>query len=150
MKRMLSILSLVCACAHGEVPRVAVARATLPDHIRDQLPRHGVVVWIAGGEGSLFVTFDRDAKTLRTRTVRPATPDVTSSRTLTAAQTKRLWLLADEAWREPRARAREPHHDYNEVLAVGDGDDAFLLEGNGSIETPAAAAAVKAVIDASS
>lgn len=150
MRLMIWIVSVFCACAHGgEAPRAVVSRTTLPDQVRDLLPRHGAVVWIAGGEGSLFVTFDRDARTLRTRTVRPASADVTSARTLTAAQSDRLWALADKAWREPRPPPHEPHLDHDEVLAIGDGDDAFLFDGNGSIETPAGAAAVKAMVDAS-
>ena len=147
---MMWIFVLLCACAHAaEPPRAVVKRASLPDQLREQLPRRGAVVWLAGGEGSLFVMFDRDAKTIRTLTVQPAAPDATTSRKLTSAQVKRFWSLADAAWREPRGPTHEPHLDYNEELAIGDGDDAFHLEGNGSIEQPAAAALIKALVDAS-
>jgi len=144
---MIRLLLALCACA-AQPPRAVVARSTLPENIRVQLPTHGIVVWIAGEQGSLFVTLDRDTKMIRTRTVRPAS-DETQARTLRAEDTKRLWSLADAAWRTSRGPSHPPHLDYNEVLAVGDGDDAFYLDGHGSIEAPAAAAAVRAMLDVS-
>lgn len=49
-----------------------------------------------------------------------------------------LVLIADRAWREPRAPNRNPNPDYDEVLAMRDGDAAYFARGFGPLRGGAA------------
>lgn len=157
-----TISSIVTACSHAapahspasaqgpapSTPRIITARAQLPDIVRERLPAHGVYVWLAGEAAAAFITLDRDSGTLRQRTHHHGRPDNVKEHRLGSSEVQRLWALAETAWREPAAPPHEPVLDYNEALAIGDGGDAYYLEGHGSIEQPAAAAVVKALADA--
>jgi hypothetical protein len=150
--RWLTCLAVAIGACGGQQPspqaQHVTKRAALPEELRDRVPTHGVFVWLAGGEGSELYTFDRDASTLKVLSARPGQPDEVKTKTLSAAEAKQLWDLAQAAWREGTPPPREPHLDYNETLAVGDGDATFVFDGGGSIETKAATAAIKAIVDA--
>jgi hypothetical protein len=134
-------------------PRAITPRAQLPKAIQPLLPKHGI--YAAGGgltSSAWRVVVDADAASVRAGTSAksnaPSTGalDTQASFTVPRGDLASLMALAETAWREPAPTAPpSPTADYDEVLIVVDGDDAFYLDGYGPIRRDAAAAVIKAV-----
>lgn len=58
---------------------------------------------------------------------------------------QRILEIADRAWREARPPTRRPTADYDEVLAMRDGDDHFFAQGFGPLRGGAAEELVRAL-----
>jgi hypothetical protein len=146
-------LGLVVGCAapvaYVEAPRTnATARVDLPDRVDDALPQRGVYVRIDGMDDSEAYVLDRDAATLVIRTHVAAHPPTQRVRRLGASRTAHLWSLAIAAWRDGPPPPRGHTFDHDETLAVADGNATFYLHGDGEITSPAAAAAIRAIVAA--
>ena len=164
MWRIAGLLCLV-ACSsgpqgsqptHGGVaptvttPRVITARAKLPEAVKPLLPQHGI--YIAGGglvSSAWRVVIDADANTIYGGTASAAnapsfgTMDKEKRRELSPRNEVLLMRLAEDAWREvPPKDPGDPTADYDEIMIVVDGDDAFYLQGFGPIRRPLAAKAI--------
>lgn len=124
-------------------------RDNLPTVIKPLLPQRGF--YAAGGglvSSAWRVVVDRDAKTIFAGTA--AGPNAASfgkldsetTRPLSARNEAHLTELAEAAWREPPAAPSSPTADYDEILIIVDGEDAFFLQGFGPIRQPAAAKAI--------
>lgn len=91
------------------------------------------------------IVVDRDAKTIYAGTAQGANApsfgkmDTETTKQLSPRNDRHLAELAEVAWREPPARPTEGTADYDEILIIVDGSDAFLLQGFGPIRSPAAA-----------
>lgn len=128
----------------------ATPRSRLPAAIQPHLPMKGI--YAAGGglvSSAWRVVVDLDRKTIFGGTSQGAnTPsfgklDKEATRPLTPANEKLLWKLAEDARAEPPATTPpRPTADYDEVLVVLDGDEAFYLQGYGPIRQPLAAKAI--------
>jgi hypothetical protein len=138
--------------AHDE-PRAITPRAQLPKLIQPLLPKHGI--YAAGGgltSSAWRVVVDADAASVRAGTsAKPNAPsygalDKQASLPIARADVAGLMALGEAAWREPPpSTPPSPTADYDEILIVVDGDDAFYLEGYGPIRRDAGAAVIKAV-----
>jgi hypothetical protein len=160
-----SVLVVVAGCGGGSSPppsntgprpptvitkRVVTARAKLPQALQPLLPRHGI--YVAGGglmSSAWRVVIDTDADTIHAGT--SSKPNASSvgkmekeaRKDLSPRNETLLVRLAEDAWREPPPEAPpDPTADYDEILIVLDGDDAFFLEGFGPIRRPLAAKAI--------
>jgi len=159
----LALLLVVMGCGDASTPkpekpaqpmttnRQITPRDKLPDVIKPLLPQRGF--YAAGGgmvSSAWRVVVDRDAKTIFAGTA--AGPNASSFGKLDTEATKplsqrndvHLTELAEDAWREPPSTDRpNPTADYDEILIVVDGNDAFLLQGYGPIKQPRAAKAIE-------
>ncbi|MEO8705715.1 MAG: hypothetical protein ABI867_37130 [Kofleriaceae bacterium] len=129
--------------------RVVTARTALPKAIQPLLPAHGI--YVAGGglmSSAWRVVIDADANTIAVGTnAKPGSSSVAMQneqrKDLSPRNETLLMRLAEDAWREPPPKAAsDPTADYDEILVVLDGDDAFFLEGFGPIRRPLAAKAI--------
>lgn len=130
--------------------RVITPRGKLPAAIRPLLPEHGI--YIAGGglvSSAWRVVVDVDKNTIYGGTA--STPNTASfgpmekekTRDLSQRNEVLLMRLVEDAWREePPKQPPDPTADYDEVMIVVDGDDAFYLQGFGPIRRPLAAKAI--------
>lgn len=125
-------------------------RDKLPEVIKPLLPQRGF--YAAGGglvSSSWRVVVDRDAKTIVAGTA--AGPNAASFGKLDKEVTKplsqrnnaHLTELAEAAWREAPGQPEHGTADYEEILIIVDGGDAFYLQGFGPIKQPAAAKAIE-------
>ncbi len=134
-----------------QADRRLTPRDQLPKPIQPLLPRRGI--YAAGGglvSSAWRIVVDRDAKTIyRGTAAGPNAPsfgkmDGEATKDLSPANDTHLTELAEAAWREPPSAAPpRPTADYDEILIVVDGNDAFFLEGFGPIRQPAAAKAIE-------
>ncbi|HUJ57011.1 MAG TPA: hypothetical protein VLX92_00805 [Kofleriaceae bacterium] len=129
-------------------PRRVTPLAGVPDYVVQYLPAHGIYVDIGGEEGSETIALDRETGRLRVRLAHEGRPPAISERALPRREVDRLWSLAEAAWREPPPPAHERVLDFDELLAMRDGNDAFYLDGGGKITPPAAAELVEAMAKA--
>jgi hypothetical protein len=139
------------AAGESRLPaRRVVARASLPQVIRPNLPGRGV--YAAGGglvSSAWRVVVDFGDGELRAGwTRRPSAPsygpmEKETKRKLQAAEVAELQGLTEKAWRAPEPPLSPPIADYDEILIAVDRDDAFFLQGYGPIR----AAEAEAVID---
>ena len=130
--------------------RALTPRSKLPAAIQPLLPRHGI--YVAGGglmSSSWRIVVDTDADTIvagtdpRVNSPSNGPAPKRSQRALSPRNKVLLTRLAEDAWREPAATTPpDPTADYDEILVVLDGDDAFFLEGYGPIRQPLAAKAI--------
>ncbi len=140
---------------HGGTPpalasRALTPRAELPAAIQPHLPVHGI--YVAGGglvSSAWRIIVDTDKNTIQvgtsTKSNAPSFGPMDKQATKDLSQRNRLLLtqLAEDAWREPPLKERpSPTADYDEILVVLDGNDAFYLEGFGPIREPLAAKAI--------
>jgi hypothetical protein len=136
--------------AHEE-PRAITPRAQLPKAIQPLLPKHGI--YAAGGglmSSPWRVVVDADAAVVRAGTSAKSNApsygalDKQTSFAIARTDLASLMALGEAAWREPPPTTPpSPTADYDEILIVVDGDDAFYLEGFGPIRRDAAAAVIK-------
>ena len=127
--------------------RQITAREQLPQPIQALLPQRGI--YAAGGgmvSSAWRIVVDRDAKTIyRGTAAGPNAPsfgkmDTEATKPLSPRNDRHLAELAEAAWREPPpTEHRHATADYDEVLIVVDGPDAYFVQGEGPIEQPAAA-----------
>jgi len=98
------------------------------------------------------IVVDRDAKTIYRGTAQGPNAasfgkmDTESKKDLSPRNDTHLNELAEAAWREPpdpNPGRPNPGADYDEILIVVDGNDAFFLQGFGPIKQPAAAKAIE-------
>ncbi|HEX4449556.1 MAG TPA: IPT/TIG domain-containing protein [Kofleriaceae bacterium] len=139
--------------AARDEPRAITPRAKLPSVIQPLLPKHGI--YAAGGgltSTRWRVVVDADAATVHAGTSAKSNApsygalDKQSTLRIARADLASLMTLAEAAWREPPPSAPpSPTADYDEILIVVDGDDAFYLDGFGPIRRDAGAAVIKAV-----
>jgi hypothetical protein len=127
--------------------RQITPRESLPKPILPLLPQRGF--YAAGGglvSSAWRVVVDRDAKTITTGVA--AGPNAASfgkmdqeaAMPLSERNDAHFAGLGEAAWREAPSKDRpDPTADYDEVLIVVDGNDAFFLQGFGPIRQPAAA-----------
>ena len=120
--------------------------------IQPLLPERGI--YAAGGglvSSAWRVVVDRNAKTIYRGTAQGPNAasfgkmDNETKKDLSPRNDSHLGELAEAAWREapdPNPGRPNPGADYDEILIVVDGPDAFFLEGYGPIKTPAAAKAI--------
>jgi hypothetical protein len=156
-----ALLVILVACStppdgpSGPQPPVSTQRAItprskLPPAIATLLPMHGV--YMAGGglvSTPWRVVVDYDNKTIYGGTSKAANGpsygamDKEATRELSPRNEVHLIKLAEDAWREtPPKGPVDPTADYDEILVVLDGDDAFYLQGFGPIRRPLAAKAI--------
>ncbi len=138
--------------AHDE-PRAITPRAQLPKVIQALLPKHGI--YAAGGgltSTPWRVVVDADAAMVHAGTSAKSNApsygplDKQASLPIARADLASVMALGEAAWREPPpSTPPSPTADYDEILIVVDGDDAFYLEGFGPIRRDAASAVIKAV-----
>jgi IPT/TIG domain len=136
-----------------DAPRAITPRAQLPKVIQPLLPKHGI--YAAGGgltSTPWRVVVDADAAIVRAGTSAKSNApsygplDKQASVPIARADLASLIALGEAAWREPPPTTPpSPTADYDEILIVVDGDDAFYLDGFGPIRRDAAAAVIKAV-----
>lgn len=126
--------------------RQLTPRDKLPEVVQPLLPQHGI--YAAGGglvSSAWRVVVDRDAKTIYAGTAQGANAasfgkmDKESTKPLSPRNDTHLVELAEAAWREPRGKPTDATADYDEILIIVDGNDAFFLQGYGPIRQPAAA-----------
>lgn len=125
-------------------------RSQLPAAILPHLPMKGI--YAAGGglvSSAWRVVVDLDRRTVFGGSSQDANApsygklDKETTRPLSAANEQLLWQLARDAWAEPPSQSPpRPTADYDEILVVVDGDDAFYLQGYGPIRQPRAAKAI--------
>jgi hypothetical protein len=127
--------------------RASQPRAKLAAAIQPLLPKRGLY---AAGGGFMSTPWrivveldDHGTATLRAGkgTQRGGSSDgpmTETTRQLDAATTADVMDCGNRAWREKREPNLHPIADYDEVLAVLDGDDTFWLEGFGPIRGGAA------------
>jgi hypothetical protein len=144
---LIAVLFALLACGSGapaEPARIVRPRSDLkmPTEI---LPARGV--YAAGGgltSQPWRVTVDYDAQTLVAGQGAPdgAAPTAplhtTWHRDLTPAEVAGLTALTEHAWRTLPEINQHPTADYDEVIAVVDGDAALWVEGFGPLTGPAA------------
>jgi hypothetical protein len=131
-------------------PRAITPRAKLPDAVKPLLPQHGI--YLAGGglvSSAWRVVIDTDANTIYGGTASEANApsygkmDKEKRKDLSPRNEVLLMRLAEDAWREvPPKETIDPTVDYDEIMIVLDGDDAFYLQGYGPIRRPLAAKAI--------
>jgi hypothetical protein len=154
------MLALLAACGESSSPapekpvppptanRQLTPREKLPEVAKPLLPQRGF--YAAGGgmvSSAWRIVVDRDAKTIYAGTA--AGPNAASFGKLDKETTKplserndgHLTALAEAAWREAPMPPAHPTADYDEILIVVDGPDAYFLQGYGPIKQPAAARA---------
>src|SRR5688500_302174 len=118
--------------------RQLTAREKLPEVVKPLLPQRGF--YAAGGgmvSSAWRVVVDRDAKTIYAGTA--AGPNAASfgkmekeaTRPLSERNDGHLAQLAEAAWREQAAPNVDVTADYDEILILVDGPDAFFLQGYG-------------------
>jgi hypothetical protein len=131
--------------------RQITPRDKLPDVIKPLLPQRGF--YAAGGglvSSAWRVVVDRDAKTIFAGTAAgPNAPsfgklDKEATKPLSQRNDTHLTELCEAAWREvPAKPTPSPTADYEEILIIVDGGDAYYLQGYGPIKQPAAAKAIE-------
>jgi hypothetical protein len=130
--------------------RKLTPRDQLPKVVQPLLPQHGI--YAAGGgmvSSAWRIVVDRDAKTIYVGTAQGANApsfgkmDKETTKPLSQRNDAHLMELAEAAWREPPGRPMNATADYDEVLIVVDGADAFFLQGYGPIQAPAAAKVIE-------
>ncbi len=114
------------------------------------LPVHGI--YVAGGglvSTAWRIVVDTDKHTIyagsSAQANAPSFGPMQREATKDLSQRNRQLLmeLAEAAWREPASTEPvDPTADYDEILVVLDGDDAFYLQGFGPIRQPVAANAI--------
>lgn len=159
--RFALVVVVVAGCSDSPSPakpapptaanRQLTPRDKLPDVIKPLLPQRGY--YAAGGgmvSSAWRVVVDRDAKTIFAGTSAGANAasfgkmDTESTKPLSDRNDVHLTELAEAAWREPPSRDRQNATvDYEEILILVDGNDAFYLQGFGPITQPRAAAAIE-------
>jgi len=133
---------------HPMPPRQDVSkRSDLPRKIQSLVPKHGI--YAAGGgltSAAWRIIIDADAGTIYQGTAaKPNAPsygpmDKETTTLLADADKQRLVQLAASARGEKASAAPPtPNADYDEILAVLDGDTAFFENGYGPIQQPIAA-----------
>jgi hypothetical protein len=158
----LALLVLVASCADApppppaqpQTPMTADRRITprdkLPEVIKPLLPQRGF--YAAGGglvSSSWRVVVDRDAKTIFAGTAEGPNAasfgklDKEATKPLSQRNDTHLTELCEAAWREAPAKPTDATADYDEILIIVDGGDAFFLQGFGPIKQPAAAKAIE-------
>ena len=127
--------------------RQITSREKLPQPILPLLPQRGI--YAAGGglvSSAWRIVVDRDAKTIYSGTA--AGPNAQSfgkmdseaTKALSPRNDRHLAELAETAWREPPAKDHpNATADYDEILIIVDGADAYYLQGFGPIKQPVAA-----------
>jgi hypothetical protein len=126
-------------------PRQAEARSQLPAAIQPLLPRRGI--YAAGGglvssAWRVVLTLEGELTAGRAPgSNAPSTGKLTDerSRMVAGADLAAIFALADRVWREKRGPNLSPTADYDEIIAIVDGDEAYFLEGFGPIRGGAAA-----------
>jgi hypothetical protein len=161
MLRALAIALAVLGCSGGgsapaaettptTISRPITPRSKLPTAVLPLLPTHGV--YAAGGglvSSAWRVVLDLDAKTLYGGTASASNApsfgpmDKESTKDLSPRNEQHLMGLAHAAWNEPPpSTPSDPTADYDEVLIVLEGEDAFFVQGYGPIRRAAAAKAI--------
>lgn len=158
----LALLVLACGCAdkaaappaqppaQPTAERRLTPREKLPEVVKPLLPQRGF--YAAGGglvSSAWRVVVDRDAKTIYGGTA--AGPNAASfgkmdkeaTRPLSQRNDAHLTEVCEAAWREAPVPATDAMADYDEILIIVDGDNAFFLQGFGPIKSPAAAKAIE-------
>ena len=143
--------SVPAAAAAPERERVITPRERLPSPIQPLLPQRGI--YAAGGglvSSAWRIVVDRDAKTIYWGTAEGANApsfgkmDREGEKPLSPRNERHFAELAEAAWREGAAPDRShATADYDEVLIVVDGSDAYFLQGHGPIKQPAAAKVIE-------
>jgi hypothetical protein len=125
-------------------------RDKLPDVVKPLLPQRGF--YAAGGglvSSAWRVVVDRDAKTIYGGTVAGANAasfgkmDKETTKPLSQRNDAHLAQVCEVAWREAPVMSTDATADYDEILIIVDGDNAFYLQGFGPIKTPGAAKAIE-------
>ena len=139
------------AAVAPERERTITPRDQLPAPILPLLPQRGI--YAAGGglvSPAWRIVVDRDAKTIYWGTAEGANApsfgkmDREGTKPLSARNERHFAELAEAAWREgPSADRTHATADYDEVLIVVDGSDAYFLQGFGPIKQPAAAKVIE-------
>ena len=125
-------------------------RDKLPDVVKPLLPQRGF--YAAGGglvSSAWRVVVDRDAKTIFGGTADGANAasfgkmDKETTKPLSQRNDTHLTEICEVAWREAPVKSTDATADYDEILIIVDGDNAFYLQGFGPIKTPGAAKAIE-------
>jgi hypothetical protein len=131
--------------AFSSEPRRVKPRAELPEAIQSLLPRQGI--YAAGGgltSSAWRVVLDLDGELYGGSAKGANKPsfgamDEEQRRRISGRELASVIALADEVWREKREPNLSPIADYDEIVAIVDGDEAFFLQGYGPIRGGAAA-----------
>ncbi len=154
-------LLLLASCADSSAPppqapaapaaeRRITSRDKLPDVVKPLLPQRGF--YAAGGglvSSSWRVVVDRDAKTIYGGTAEGANSssfgkmDKETTKPLSQRNDVHLAEVCEVAWREAPVKSTDATADYDEILIIVDGDNAFYLQGFGPIKSPGAAKAIE-------
>lgn len=125
-------------------------RDKLPDVVKPLLPQRGF--YAAGGgmvSSAWRVVVDRDAKTIYAGTAEGpnaasfGTMDKETTKPLSQRNDAHLTEICEAAWREAPSKESVGTADYDEILIIVDGGDAFFLQGFGPILSPAAKKAIE-------
>lgn len=129
----------------SQEPRKAEPCAGLPEAIRPLLPRQGI--YAAGGgltssAWRVVLSLDGNLVSGEARGAgKPSfgTMDQERARRIGGRKLAAVFDLADRVWREEREPTLSPTADYDEIIAIVDGDECFFLQGFGPIRGGAAA-----------
>ncbi|MBA3502985.1 MAG: hypothetical protein M4D80_14760 [Myxococcota bacterium] len=125
-------------------------RDKLPDVVKPLLPQRGS--YAAGGglvSSAWRVVVDRDVKTIYAGTATGANAasfgkmDKETTKPLSQRNDVHLAEVCEVAWREAPVKSTDATADYDEILIIVDGDNAFYLQGFGPIKSPGAAKAIE-------
>jgi hypothetical protein len=160
MRAGAAILLTLMACGGEPTPeattppmtanRPVTPRKDLPAAIQPLLPQHGI--YVAGGglvSTPWRIVVDIDADTIFVGSSETANApsygplDKEATKPLSPRNETHLMQMAYAAWAEPPpAEPPNPIADYDEILVVLEGNDAFYLQGYGPIRQPVAAKAI--------
>lgn len=132
--------------------RLATPRSALPKAVQSLLPKRGI--YAAGGglvSGAWRIVVDLDARTIfygksprrnapsfgpmpRHKKVKPVYEDLVE-----------MVGLADRVWRAKHPAPARPSVDYDEIIILVDGPDAFFLQGFGPIRSVEGRALLKKI-----
>jgi hypothetical protein len=131
--------------AFSEEPRRAKPRADLPEAIRPLLPERGIYAAGGGLTSSgwrIALSIDGSLEGGRAKGAnKPSFGEMDDkvSKKIGGRDLAAVFALADEVWREKREPNLSPTADYDEIIAIVDGDEAFFLQGYGPIRGGSAA-----------
>ena len=155
---LLVVVLAACGASNAPAPepparttRPTVARRDLPADLAPLVPKHGAVAVGGGVKSPVFrVVVDTDAKTIISGSA-PAGSTLggkltdEKTRELTPRNEKHLMQLCADAWSETTERSTDRVVGYDEYLIIADGDEVFVLDGQGPITRPLAARAIEAL-----
>lgn len=136
--------------AFSKAHRPTTPRSKLPAAVRPLLPRRGI--YAAGGgltSGAWRVVVDLDSRQLfagsNPRRSAPSFGPMPRHKKikLRFEDAVKIVRIADRVWRAKHPMPGRPIADYDEIIILVDGDEAFFLQGFGPIRSPEGKAFIK-------